>query len=496
MLEEHVKYVFDDSSNGDWDKLKVKSTQPAIAYYNEALIKAPNHCGAIFARAIASVMLITQDPKLDAFQKKMDSTNGNAPLFKISTNDAPKTLLKLSANLKNSNPVTLSEMQDLIAGSFLTRLDTAISALEGMAAKDSFEFNFVFDDKNYQIDEGDIGPFLGGLKVAKAWMLVVVGYQWDIAKNGNYDFMDTLSHIQPNDYDHLSAKQIEALDYVTNLFKPGSTFTTQKLDWKSDIQNIPVLLLSAIADAQKGLHYAVWESTQPESQQINDIYKVGTDINSDVDPKDLNRAIDLLERSKKYLTGEVPISYNSGRSILKVNFAKLFQLNGAQNYLPYFTFRPYTEWNDSVRVFIPFGIDDTLRGDTTGAVPTGYYKFQKKNAFYFTDAQGKKTLVAADFDGYSDDLPSLTGKLVFRDPTFGGVFPELTNDNIWININSLGKVHPRHNQECTSDSLQFICKDVLPSNPSDLDLLYDMLNWQNNLIQPTSNNPININLFP
>jgi hypothetical protein len=103
-----------------------------------------------------------------------------------------------------------------------------------------------------------------------------------------------------------------------------------------------------------------------------------------------------------------------------------------------------------------------------------------KGPFYFTDAQGNKTYGPEDPE--IDSLEQLKGKVVFRDPTFGGVFPGLTNDNIWSTIESLDQVESRTQRVCPDYPDMGPCILVLPSNPSDLDYFEYNLYWLDDVL--------------
>lgn len=606
-----MEYMFSDTVN-DWASAKARNPNAALQLYDQALKVAPGHCGATFGRAVASSMMVTQDPKLDAFVSKAEDANnadnagnGNAipkvgsarGLFKLAPDQAAPVLLKLSSDLSSVDYPTVTEFQALVESTLMPKVDSTIAALEQALAYDNFAFEFTTkDDRTIQLDQGEIGPMLAGLKVVKAWLTIAVGYQWELAVNGKYDWMDTINDIRTENFDHLRPGQTAALDQATGLFKTNSLFSKIKPAWKAKVNGIPTLLLSAIDNAQKGLRYSIAEAGKSTGQE-NDLYVVGTGPEADVDPADLQQAVDLLEHGRMYLTGEVAVTYNKGIRTLKVNFAKIFEIDGIQGKLPYFKFRPYTEWNDTVsadtswssemygdarnellgklgydpdkdymiylrssgnnsnndslEIVVPSwgGLKDTMingihtytnAGDTilatavrnpdapctysynksfnrelipggsvkdpfnpisysspfrsvpttaSGTItlslcretPTGveyvqYMDVKTKGPIYFTNPAGTLTVDVADLDKYSDDIPALETKIIFPDPTFSGVFPELTQANIWNVINSLKTVEPRAKQICdeviTPDGYYTNnCRMVKVSDPSDLDLL-------------------------
>ena len=81
---------------------------------------------------------------------------------------------------------------------------------------------------------------------------------------------------------------------------------------------------------------------------------------------------------------------------------------------------------------------------------------------------------SVDLESHGDDVSTLTGLVVFPDPTLGGLFPDLTNANFWPTMKALQDVRNRVPAECSSSmpyagSSPSGCK--LPVNPSDLDIL-------------------------
>jgi hypothetical protein len=354
-MVDNFDYWFNQTEN--WDQVKLRNPQAAIALYDQALALAPGHCQAVFGRAIASASLITQDPKMDAFIKKVESMDSAGPaetrvgsfsgLMKTSPDRAAPILLRLNANLDRVERPTVREAQELIEQSLMPKLDDLIRSLEIVMDYQMFAVRLDVDGDSVEIDRSEVGPGLAGLKVAKAWLSVVAGYDWEVAVAGKYDWADTLNAMGDADFDNLSPGQKAALDHLTGLFQESSPFSKVRSGWAARIQGIPALLLGAVGDAQRGLEYAISEARSGVGQDY-DPWRAGGGETADVDTVDLQRAIEFLERTKKYLTGEVTVSYHKNSRELKVNFPKLFQINGLQGLLPYFKFNPYAEWNDTV----------------------------------------------------------------------------------------------------------------------------------------------------
>jgi hypothetical protein len=117
----------------------------------------------------------------------------------------------------------------------------------------------------------------------------------------------------------------------------------------------------------------------------------------------------------------------------------------------------------------------------TTAEYISYINATTRGPYEFTDANGNPSFGVnqyAEIQNIYDTLgiTGLANKIVFPDPTFGGVFPQLTNTSIWTTLSNLENIHPRracsdngvYNSswgECTAGHT------VLPQNPSDLDVL-------------------------
>ena len=251
-MKSEMKGLF-DSSNGSWENAKARNTDEALKLYDQALVVAPGHCGATFGRSIASTLTLNHDAKLDQMVKKMDSANqknssnnsvigSTTALLKMTPDKAMPILLKTSAKLQTFDYPTVTEFQILISNSFMPKLDEMIASLEAVMLYPNFTFDFTNDNgKVIQLDQGDIGPVLAGLKVTKAYFTMIVGYQWELAVNGKYDWADNLNGMKAGDFDHLTAKQTESLDYIKNLFTVNSSFSKIKPEWKANVQAIPTL---------------------------------------------------------------------------------------------------------------------------------------------------------------------------------------------------------------------------------------------------------------
>lgn len=429
-----------------WDDAKARNTAPMGTYYKQALAQAPNHCGALFGDAVANLLGVVGEPSLDSLVQ--DGNGGNldrGALLKVSAADAPNVLLKIRARLAEGRSPFVAEALDETEKVFLPNLDSAIADLERVMGNADFAFDFPSKGRVYRLRRSEVGPVLATLRLVKAVLILAAGYEWNPEPGDSMPNIETVSHLESDRLDSLTARDSAALDYVTGLAKPGSFFTRIRAGWKDRVASIPTLLLQSIGDVQDGLRYSIAHS---DSEQKYAPYRVGKGEDADVDPSDLQTAVDRLEDAKKYLRGEVPLSFNKGRDTLRVDFPRLFLIDGFQGLLPYFRFHPYPTWNDTVA-------DSAHSGRVLGPI-------------YFTDAAGNKTLEGAELQDYQERLGDLQGRVLFPDPTFGGVFPGLSNENIWAKLSALGDVEASRDSVCAPGGT---CKPKLPRNPTDLDYI-------------------------
>jgi hypothetical protein len=345
-------------------------------------------------------------------------------------------LLKAQVSALTTDDVTLERAQGILENRVLPKLNQAISRLDAVMAMDNFEFNITHEGETLQLDKGEVGPLLAGMKVLKAYLITFVAIELHLELDGSYGWLDDIAAIES--YDNLSETETAALDHVTSIFKDPSMVTIRD-DWKAAYSAVPDLLVSAIEDIKAGLQYGIDES-EMEGTQDNDPYVVGTGVNADVDPADFQNAINALDIVKAYLSGERTMEWKTASgsdAAIRVNFRKAWQIYSPAEVLPYFEFYPYAEWDDEIPSDDP-------------------YYTKTKGPAYFTDAQGNETF-SPEMDDNISSLSDLTGKVVFPDPTFGGVFPGLTNENFWSTLAQF--------EEGIDESVFMDCEETLVQDP-------------------------------
>lgn len=477
-----AEFLLGDSAR-TWKDVHARDLPGLQGRYAAAVAAAPGHCGALFGHAVTTALSVLSEPRFDTLVREADAVlaargapgAGGAPaLAKLVLGPAlhpesepagsgepggpqaadgrASALFKLRRGLAAAEPSLITRARETAESLLLPKIDSAIAGLGKVVANPDFRFEVDFEGGSgtRRLDRGEAAPLLGSLKAMKAVVLLVAGYEWRAESDEVYPHAKVLADLRLADFDSLTGAEVEALDRYTALFGSGSAFTRIRSGWESAVASIPVLLDEAVGHAQAGLAYGIEQAEQGLDQR-RDPYVVGVGEDADVDPADLRKAIDGLERARKYLRGEALLVFAAGKDTLRVDFPRLFRVNGLQGLLPYFKWHPYPEWNDSV----------ATEGGTRLLGP-----------LCFTDASRQ----ACTLQGYefadTGDISGFTGRITFPDPTFGGVFPGLTNENFWPTLKSLLGERSEVARDCPAHAPEGPgCAWKLPPNPSDLDLI-------------------------
>ncbi|NLB63411.1 MAG: hypothetical protein GX801_04810 [Fibrobacter sp.] len=458
-----------EGSLGDFDNTSLKAS---LKEYDDILAKHPGQCEAQFSKSMLALVSMVNDNDIKDFFDLISDLDDDdeyyyddddfltyAKILNGGLEQSPDNLVKLARQVQKAEAEPqVGEMQDVLAEKVLLSLDTAIAYMQNIMKFDDFAFEFEFDDHRHQIDKGEIGPALAALKLIKAIVIVIVSVDVDISQDGSMAWMDTINNIMDEDFSNLSSGQKQALDHAVSLTDKKSLFTTIKKSWRGQYSGIPDLLFSGLDDFQEGLRYGIEESKMDFSVQKYDIYKVGNGPDYDVSPAKLQEIIDETDRLRKYLDGKVNINYQAGPKSIAINIPKFFQItDGFQDFLPYHKVLPYEDWFKE--------LDE------------GYYQ----EPFIFTDAKGKATFgdnIGKELEELIEakGLVGLKGKIVFPDPTFGGVFPDFNNDNIFTYLEEIAEIETKLICE-EEDDWGYCYSYKLPKNPSDLDVLSYYFNW-------------------
>ncbi len=387
--------------------------------YKEAIELDPSNTQAQFGAAITAILMVLQNEEvqavIDSLQNFMgEEAEASAPVFGIGIAPNAKRIAltpkliygmaKSSVQQRRSRRVAkstqevlrVSDIQRVIEQHFIPALDYALERLAVVEQNPDFQFiltpEFLGDEQqsSLEVDLGEVYVLDAQIRVLKAFLLIATAYNLDFDDNGSYDFL-----WDPSD--------AEALRQLKRLDEDSDFLTLRSLD------KLPAAGQNLLAAIQK-LEDAVGFIREETDVQDDDIIKQQhiEDLDSEVDLtgrrdvpqflQDVDSVEKVLSKLREVLSGPVEIDadFNGDGQpeFLTVNLSVFFTdpVQSLKGLLPYHKWHP--ENFENVEIF-----DD----------------------FALTDAAGNKL--------GENDPP-----LVLPDPTFGGLFPDLTTNQAFLDF--------------------------------------------------------------
>ena len=225
----------------------------------------------------------------------------------------------------------------------------------------------------------------------------------EIDDNGKYDWINNLDGLTVGE-EEPTAKQKAALVKIVNLIGANGTFTSIYSNKQKEWKNIPNLVDSALTEIRAAFQYSLNESMTKGSQDY-DLYVVGKGTDADISTSDVKDIIENLGKGLEATRGAYEVELK-GKTFV-VNARKYFEnVNGTEPFLPYYKFD---------------GSDLTT--------------------FKFTNKAGTETATLISFlDGTRSFPDDGEGVIIFKDPTFGGIFPDFEQKDVWELIDKLGSI--------------------------------------------------------
>lgn len=227
------KKIFNGKANSAQDnplgnqELALSSAQKTMA---TAFANDPNNSKTSFGLAVTSLALRTQKLAV-TFQSMQDSglTIGNTsqPLLSNISSIESSTSALARAMATPAKAPELDALQDTLQYQFLPTLDSAIFLMQKAWRNTSFTFK-VYDNNerdSLTLDRSDLGYALAIAKAVRASVCWFISYDFNIAYNGSYAWIDTLGHIGDNDpVLPTSVDQKNAWTHFKSLVSSGSSF--------------------------------------------------------------------------------------------------------------------------------------------------------------------------------------------------------------------------------------------------------------------------------
>lgn len=388
--------------------------QTAYDNFVDAAEKDPTNTDAQFGAAVLSMAVLQNDPDVKAAIDSIESWSKTTNAFnsmdesEIMSKKATFLAKKLSDNTVNAPEI--HELQLIIENSILQAVNLSIARLNIVNSNEDFEFLVTYEDDNVtdtaEIDLGEVRAFLGSMKILKAMLHMIICYDLDIDKNGSYAVFE---------------EDTTAVNQLVALLDPSSSFLAVKTGYLSHLNNIPSLIVDGLDIFKSAITYVKAETDNQE----NDILKIGN-CSDCMKSDEADSVVKYLDSAKYYLTNTVTLDLEQafpgnssleGESI-KVNISKLFNIPDFKDLAPYYGFYPIEMWSDTVATEI-----DTY-GDyaDTSAILRG--------PIYLTNASGDTTITSFE-QGPTDEDLEMHEIIVFKDPTFNGIFPDMTNKKLF-----------------------------------------------------------------
>ena len=388
LVNDKSAKLFETFADKDMDAARALAAE-VKPMYKKILDKYPEACGAQVGYAFATIgdlgnskelRLIWDDYYNDSFRKGVSDVS---------------EFVDIVTRLSGEKSFT-QRVQDALTAEVLPAVDSSIKLLQNVVAHKDYALRINDGETVREMDMSEFGLALGGLFAVKAAVAIATSMNLEVSYEGGYSWMNHVEDLRLND-EPLSRSQTKSVKAIVSLIGAKGTFTTI-IKGKEDLwKSVPDLIDSAITEARASFLYSLDEVDKKGSQEF-DIYVVGDGYDADISEDDVEEIIDALETALEVTRGPYEV---------KIQGEKLV-----------FDARKYFENTKGIEAFLP------------------YYEFTDESdfsTFHFTDADGNKTADLLDFvDSGRDFVKDAEGKVVFRDPTFGGVFPEFTTQQkLW-----------------------------------------------------------------
>ena len=387
--------LFEAFSKNDFDKGKALSAEVKAAY-KKILNKAPKNCNAQLGYAVASIVDLSNNSTLKSLYDDYDSW------FKNNSIESLEDFTGMITDLSRNKSFTKTA-QEALEKEVVPAVDSAITYMQYIMAQGDYFLQLKDDGGIAEMDNSEFGIALGGLFATKAALTIATSMNLEIDDNGSYNWINNLDGLSVGN-EEPSAKQKAGLVKIVNLIGAKGTFTTIYSDKQKAWKNVPNLVDSALTAIRAAFQYSLDESKVKGSQD-NDIYVVGKGADADISISEIKDAIAGLDKGLEATRGPYEVEFK-GKTI-KVNARKYFEnVKGTEPFLPYYTFN---------------GSDLTT--------------------FKFTDANGTETATLLNFlDGTLSFPDDGEGVIIFKDPTFGGIFPNFKQKDVWELIDKLKSI--------------------------------------------------------
>ncbi len=383
--------IYAASNSGNGPNVNVSSAE---AIYKSALAQNPNNTSAQFGAAVTALLSINQNASIQSVLDSFTVTPSNS-LFKsrllplgITGNSFKKSGEILSGIASGSqwNLPKISTVQEVVKDTLLPEIVYALDRMSIIENDPKFAFTITPKMRGlavgdtFVVSRGDIFVIDASLRVVRGILLTLISYNVDIDIDGSYQWLASGDQ-------NLIASNIKRL-YTSSQFLALNSWG------EASMQAAILNLRECIAKLDSAL-YVFQNNT---GDQVNDIIQT-SDITSannqlsthaDGGPTSIAK---ILDTASAILNG--PYTFTSGGEKITVNLSAIFDnpIQDLKTKFPYIKWRDTSEW-DSAGIFQPV----YLVNSAGAAVPDS--------------------------------------EIAFPDYTFGGLFPNMTTRQDWVNLSN------------------------------------------------------------
>ena len=392
VVNEKAIELFEAFADKNLDKGKALSTEVKSAY-KKVLDKAPKNCNAQLGYAIASIVDLANNKTLNDLYKDYDLWFSDHGIESLE--DFTEMISSLSANKSFTKTA-----QKALEREVSPTVDSAITFMQYIMAQGDYALQLSDDGEIREMDNSEFGIALGGLFATKAAITIATSMNLEIDDNGSYSWINNLNGLTVGE-EEPSDKQKTALVKIANLIGANGTFSSIYDDKKEEWKNVPNLVDSALTEIRAAFQYSLDESKIKGSQD-KDIYVVGNGADADIGTSDVKDIIKNLGKGLEATRGPYEVEFKG--KTMTVNVRKYFEnVLGTEPFLPYYNF----DGSDLA-------------------------------TFKFTNKEGTETAPLLEFlDGIRPFPGGGEGVIIFKDPTFGGIFPDFNQEDVWELIDKL-----------------------------------------------------------
>lgn len=350
----------------------------------------------------------------------------SADVFKCAPKAQAALGKSLAAELLPNYP-KVSAVQDTLEKVLLPIIDQGIGFLTDISNSGSFSVTIELDEDTIEVDMTEARILLAGLQALKVYVTSFIAYDLDFDKDGSYEYLNSDSLTA-----EIGNKLIALMDPVNSGFLKVRSSQKQSL-----LDANPALVIAAANNVKLALDYCKAE-TDPQS---NDIIP-----NDDPDFDSVyNDALDVIDSIKGLMTGPTTVTVKD--TTIRVDYSHTFNIPDLKAMLPYYQIVDYSLWHsspyhttyiDSYQVYMGGYWDANLqqyiynyqmRYDTNETI----FPVNFQNAGGATLVNGAKGMDELDslMNVNAMQIRDLSSKIIFKDPTFHGVLPGMTNDALW-----------------------------------------------------------------